>query len=102
MGAISPFQIKRKGMFFTFIAITITAIFVIILTPQADVSLQRDAQAVKARINTMDYYIDDLENSYLVSILRATTYKTILSLIFYINSTDSFLPNLDSAFYEVM
>lgn len=92
----------KRGIFFTFIAITIMAVFILIFTPQADISLQKDAQAVRVRINSVDNYVSDLENRYFETVLRAATYKTILSLIFYINSTGFYLTDIDSAFYEVM
>ena len=100
MGAI---KIRpKKGIFFTFIAITIMAVFILVSTPQADTSLQKDTQAIRTRISSVDTYVDDLENRYFETVLRATTYKTILSLIFYINSTGSYITDMDSAFSEVM
>jgi len=95
-------KIKRKGIFFTFISIIIMATFILIFTPQADISLQKDTHAVSARIGSIDSFVSDLESSYFDAVLRATTYKTILSLILYMNSTGSYVPNFDSAFYEVM
>lgn len=102
MGKVIAKNTKKRGMFFTFIAITIMAVFLLVFTPPADVSLQKDLQSVKTRIFSIDNFVDDLENRYFETILRATTYKTILSLIFYINSTGSYITNLDSAFSEVM
>ena len=103
MGKIIKICIKKKnGIFFTFIAITIMAVLILVFKPQADISLQKDTQAIRTRISTIDNYVDDLENSYFETILRAATHKTILSLIFYINSTGSYLTNLDSAFSEVI
>ena len=95
-------ELQKKGIFFTFIAITIMALFILIYTPQADISFQKDTQAVKNRISSINNYVSDLESSYFETVLRATTYKTILSLIFYINSTGSFINNLDPVFSEVM
>ncbi|MBI2646868.1 hypothetical protein HYW99_00135 [Candidatus Woesearchaeota archaeon] len=92
---------NKKGIFFTFIAISIMILFTLIFTPQADISLRKDTRAIKARIGNINSYVDDLEYRYFETVLRATTYKTILSLIYYINSTQQFLDNLDSAFYEV-
>ncbi len=94
-------KITKKGIFFTFIAITIIAVFILVFTPQAEVSLQVDTEATRARIGSIDNYVNDLQGRYFETVLRATTYKTILALIFYMNSTDSFLTNLDSAFQEV-
>ena len=99
MGKIT---IKKKGIFFTFIAITIMAVFILVFTPQGDISLQKNAQAVTTRIGSVDDYVNDLESRYFETVLRATTYKTILSLIFYMNSTGSFINNLDPVFSEVM
>lgn len=101
MGTITNIAIRKRGIFFTFTAIMMMAIFIVVFTPQAEISLQKDAQAIRARIGSIDNYVSDLENSYFETILRATTYKTILSLIFYTNSTGSYLSNLDSAFSEV-
>ena len=84
----------KKGIFFTFIAITMMAIFILVFTPQADISLQKDTQAIRTRISSVDNYVNDLENRYFETVLRAATYKTILSLIYYINSTGTPLTNL--------
>lgn len=92
----------KKGIFFTFIAITLMAVFILVLAPSADISLQKDLQSVRARISSVDSYVSDLENRYLETVLRATTHKAILSLIFYMNTTGSYIPNLDAAFSEVM
>ena len=92
---------KKKGIFFTFIAITLMTVFILIFTPPADISLQKDTQAIRTRINYINNYANDLENAYFETVLRAVSYKTMLSLIFYMNSTGSFLTNFDSAFQEV-
>ena len=62
-------------------------VFILVFTPQADISLKKDMQSVASRISSIDNYVDDLENNYFETILRATAYKTILSLILYMNST---------------
>ncbi len=102
MGKVAKISMQKKGIFFTLIAITIMAVFILVFTPQADISLQKDSQSIRTRIGSIDNYVDDLENRYFETVLRAATYKTMLSLIFYINSTGAYLPNVDSAFSEVM
>ena len=97
----SFFGMKKRGIFFTFIAITVMAVFIIVFTPQASVSLNKDTQAIKTRVSAIDNYVNDLENSYFETVLRATTFKTILSLSFYMNSTGAYLSDFDSAFSEV-
>ena len=94
--------INKKGIFFTFIAIAMMVVFILVFTPQAGISLEKDREAISIRTATVDNYVSELQNDYFETVLRATTYKTILSLIFYINETDSYITDLDSAFYEVM
>lgn len=93
---------SKRGIFFTLIGITVIAIFITVFTPQADISLQKDTEAVATRINSVNNYVDDLENEYFETIIRATGYKAILSLIFYINSTQSYIADLGPAFSEVV
>src|SRR3989338_4846814 len=95
-------KINNKGIFFTFIAITIMAVFLLVFTPQADISLQKDMRAASTRISVIDNYIRDLENNYFETVLRASAYKTVLSLIFYMNSTGSYLADFDASFSEVI
>lgn len=95
-------MMNNKGIFFTFIAITLIAVFLVVFTPQADISLQKDTRAIGARINAVDNYVTDLENRYFETILRASTYKAILSMVYYMNSTGSYIPNFDASFSEIM
>ena len=95
-------RMNKHGIFFTFIAITIMAVFLLVFTPQADISLQRNARAITARIGSIDNYVSTLENDYFETVLRASTHKAILSMIFYMNSTGSYITNFDASFSEVM
>lgn len=94
-------KMSKKGIFFTFIAVTLMAIFIVVYTPQADITLQKDTQAVKVRIDVLDNYLKDLEKSYFETVAKATAYKTMLSLILYMNSTGKYVTNFDTAFAEV-
>ncbi len=93
---------KKKAIFFTFIAIIIMAIAILIFTPQADVSLGKDTQSIRAKIGAVDNYVDDLQSQYFETVLRASAHKAVLSLALYENSTGTFLGNFDSAFSEVI
>ena len=99
---MAKMKLNKKGIFFTFIAITIMTVIIIVFAPQDDASLQKDMQATITRISSVDNYVNDLQSSYFEVVLRATTYKSILSLIYYINTTQADLPSFDSAFQEVM
>ncbi len=101
MGKVAAYR-RKKGIFFTFIAIILISVFAFVFTPQADISLQKDKQAIRTRILSIDNYALDLENRYFEAVLRAVTYKATLSLIDYINSTGSYVANTGSAFSGVM
>lgn len=92
----------KKGIFFTFIAIVIMTVFILVLTPQADISLQKDTQAVRTKISVIDNYVESLENSYFSTALRSSAFKSMLSLAYYMNTTGKFITNFDSAFSEVI
>ncbi len=92
----------KKGIFFTFIAITIVTLFILLYTPQSDISLQKDKQSVTARISSVDEYVSELEGSYFETALKSSGFKAVQSLIFYMNKTGKFLNELDPVFYEVM
>ena len=83
---------QKKGFFFTFIAITIMAVSIILFTPQSGISLERNEQAVKQRISSIDNYVGDLSNVYFENVLRAASYKGMLSLIYYIDAKRDFIP----------
>lgn len=93
---------NKRGVFFTFIAAVLLGIFIIIYTPAADITLQKDTQAVSTRLFIIDNFINEVENSYLRIVLRATAYKSIYSFMLYINSTGEYVKNFDSSFAEVM
>ena len=93
---------NKKGIFFTFIAVVLMGLFIVVYTPPADITLQKDTQSVRARISTLNNLVNDMEYSYFVAVLRATAHKSLSSLILYMNSTGTYLQNFDSAFAEVM
>ena len=102
MAKIKIISKNRKGIFFTFIALTMMAIFILIYSPQGDLSLQKDTQAARTRISAINNYVGSMETDYLQTVLRASAYKSLLSLSLYINSTGKFPKNLDSVFYEII
>ena len=93
---------NKKGIFFTLIAIMLMTIFIFVFTPQADISFQRQSKSTEARIGTINKYFDDLSTSYLETSLKASAQRTIISLIYYMNETGSYLPDLNNAFKEVI
>jgi len=88
-------KLNKKGIFFTLIAITMMTIFVLIFSPPANISLQKNNQAIRTRINNIDSYVNDLQEAYFQTALRAATYKTMLSLIYYMNTTGEYLTDLN-------
>lgn len=97
-------HVGKKGIFFTFIATTIIVLLILVYTPSADITIQKDTESVKSRIGVIDRYVDELEEQYFETVLRASSHKAVLSLIYYINSSDppQYLANFDAAFNEVV
>ena len=90
MGEMKKLRTDKRGIFFTFIAIAIMALFLLVFTPQADISLQKDTKGLSTRITAIDNYINELQNGYIKIALKATTHKTMLSLAYYVNQTNFF------------
>src|SRR3989338_2539039 len=95
-------KIKKNGIFFTFISLTIMAILIIVYTPQADITIQKDTKAEKVRIDSINNYINDLENEFMITVMKATAQKTLTSLIDCTGITHSPVKDFDAAFAEVM
>lgn len=98
----SKLSIKKRGIFFTFISLTIMAILILIYTPQADITIQKDTKAERWRIESINNYINDLENGFMITVMKATAQKTLVSLNFYVNKTQSPVRDFDAAFAEIM
>jgi hypothetical protein len=95
-------QWGKKGIFFTFIAITIMGVFLLMFTPQTEIALDKEGNSVETRINTINNYAEDVQSNYYNDVLKSSTYKAMISLTYYMNQTGTYLPNLNGAFSEVM
>lgn len=97
-------QLGKKGMFLTFIAISLIAALIIIFTP-SDINLSGNAQAIKTRVSNVNGYVLDLESVYLERTLQATGTKTIIALIKYMESQQIFFTDFtdfEDSFSEVL
>jgi len=97
-------QLNKKGIFFTFISITLMAALIIIFAPSAAVNIGADAPVVKTRVTTVNNFVYALENSYFESILKVSSHKAIQTLISYSNANGFFadLSEVKSKFSEVV
>src|SRR3989338_2903677 len=91
----------KKGIFLTFIAISLIAAFILIFTP-SDISLKKDIPVEKTRVSTINNYVTDLENVYLERALQSTATKAIIALTGYMESQDKFLADFEIAFEQVL
>ena len=100
-------QLGKKGMFLTFISISLIAVLIIIFTP-SDITLRKDASVVETRASNVNNYVLDLENVYLERTLHATGTKTIIALIEYMEAetirtgTEVFLTDFEADFKQVL
>lgn len=91
---------NKKGMFFTLIALTIVSILMVVASRSATVVQRGDSSAL--RIQAMDSFLSDVENSYLPLAARASAYKAIASSTLYMNATGQFLSDPGSDLGGVM
>ncbi|MBL7056004.1 hypothetical protein ISS07_03785 [Candidatus Woesearchaeota archaeon] len=91
----------KKGLFLTFIAITLVATFILIFTP-SQLQLMTKENSASTRIENLNEYVEDLENIYLERTLQSTSIKTIKAIILYMESQNTFLQNFEEDFEEVL
>ena len=96
-------QLGKKGMFLTFIAISLIAALIVIFTP-SDINLSKNLQATKTRVSNVNEYVSDLESVYLERTLQATGRKTLISLIGHVKDNGFFdnAVKFENAFSEVL
>ncbi|MEK6968289.1 MAG: hypothetical protein AABX51_06675, partial [Nanoarchaeota archaeon] len=94
-------QLGKKGIFLTFIAISLIAAFILIFLPSG-ISLKKDIPVISTRVTTINEYVVDLENVYLEESLQASGTKTVTALIEYMESQNRFLANFEDSFKEVL
>src|SRR3989338_11569448 len=94
-------QLGKKGIFLTFIAISLIAAFILIFPPSG-ISLKKDILVINTRGTTMNEYVVDLENVYLRRALQSSSTKTIIALTKYMQSQNRFLANFEDSFKEVL
>lgn len=94
--------LKKKGIFFTFIAVTLIAAILIIFKPGQEILINKDASSTKTRITKINDYIIDLKESYFESVLRISSHKAILAMISYMESNDQFFASVQDIFPELV
>lgn len=94
-------KMRKKGVFLTFISIAVIAAVLVIFIP-SNISLKKDASAIRARVSNVNDYVFDLENVYLKKALQASGRRAIISLIEDMKAKQVFLAKFESAFAEAM
>ncbi|MBI2651470.1 hypothetical protein HYX01_03295 [Candidatus Woesearchaeota archaeon] len=96
-----PKTTGKRGMFLTFIAISLIAAILVIFAPY-DANLKDNIPVTKTRITSVNNYVLDLENAYLEQSLYVSSTKAIASLILYMGEKKEFLANFQDSFLEVL
>ncbi len=92
---------KKKAVFFTFIAILLLAILLLSFSIFSTYRLRARSLVIETRVITMDSFIKDLEKD-INRGLFISSHRSILTLVQYVTSTGNFLDNSTEQFYEVI
>jgi len=93
--------LAKKGVFLTFIALSLVAAMLVLIKPNNSVQ-DNNFPVVQNRIMQANSFVTDVENVYLKNALESSGTKAVFALIEYMNDTDSFLTNFDRQFVDVM
>ena len=91
----------KKGIFLTFIAISLIAAFILIFLP-SDISLKKNIPVVKTRVTNINEYVLDLENIYLKTALESSGTKATIALTEYMKTQNRFLTGFEDDFKQVL
>jgi len=92
----------KKSLFFTFIALVMVSLFIFIFARGINVSNASNAEAFEKHSEILGNHVKGLEDAYLPMALYSSSHKAFMSLFYYINSTGSFLSDVQSNFSEVV
>ena len=92
---------KKKGIFFTFIAITLTAVVILSFIIHTQYRLRNKMFVIETRIDTLNDFIQDTETD-LERGLYIAAFRAILSLEQYITTEGVFLNNTELNFKEIV
>ncbi|MBW2976957.1 hypothetical protein KY347_05930 [Candidatus Woesearchaeota archaeon] len=94
-------HLGKKGMFLTFISISMITIFLIMFKP-FETTTENKAEVIKTRVLNVNSHVLDLEDVYLERTLQSSSIKAITALILYLNTTETFLTDFEAIFKEVL
>ncbi|HLD86917.1 MAG TPA: hypothetical protein VJB12_02540 [Candidatus Nanoarchaeia archaeon] len=86
---MNSWRMGKKGIFFTLIALTLVAILIIVFARTINTS--KDSGATFTRIQFIDAFVKDAQDSFLPLASRASSYRAIQAASAYMNATGQFL-----------
>lgn len=93
---------NKRGIFFTFIAILLMMVLMILFKPETELSFNKDIPVIKTRVTKINDFVNDFENSYLPNSIASSSSRTLTSLTYYMDVENKFLTNLQDNFKEVL
>ena len=84
-------KLKKKGIFFTFIAVLMIAVLVFMLSPKSEISVKKNDLSETVRLESVNKLVNSLSGSLTKTIADATVYRALLSMTLYINKTGKYL-----------
>ena len=92
-------EIKKRGIFYTIAAITLTFVIVLIYSTYTIYRLVDKLEVIETRIDTVNFFIKDVEKDIKKGAFIAG-FRTLLSFNQYINTNGSFIDNVEDRFKE--
>ena len=93
--------INKKGIFFTYAAIALSAVIILSVNVYKTYEMREDIEVIGVRINTMNNFIKDVEQD-LEKGLYISSFRAFASMNQYIASNGTFIINLEESFNELI
>jgi hypothetical protein len=99
MKKIKRLLASKKSIFYTIAAIALTAVIITTYGAQTRSSYSKSMEAIEARIETMNFFVIDMEND-LNNGAYIAAFRTLLSLNQFITTNGTYVTNLEGSFKE--
>ena len=92
---------KKKAVFFTFIAVFIVVLLIAVSSTKTTFRYREKSESISQRVHTLNVMVDDFSKDYDRALFIAG-YRGLLSMNSYVRDTQGYIGNVDDVFYEIL
>ncbi len=95
-------KIGKKGFFFSFMALFLVILFILIFSDKPKIASQEDIIINNANADTLSFYTKNVADSYIKRAMISAMHKSLYTMLIQINSSSAEFADLNKSFSELM